>query len=276
MEPPGGIRPPSRPYEGRVLSLNYGGENGQTDGASAEHPEGCGRTSAVQFLDVHDAKHLRRDGVLGSAPSCRTGGGEALRRLKLDTSTPVRVSPRTPRANSVAAIADRWPRRTDGCANVSWCDLLTEDTRLCQRVFVEVSRLSAKRSILAKLDNFDFIYFKIRCFIRLLRHTPCRQRGTVRGRELGMGVNGSWTSGFGECRSGRSPAEFQDTRLFVDLDKPRLYESLSFQFEQFRQLPRILAIDAKGAAGAKAGDHFFFGQIARCHRSNSRAPPKVW
>jgi len=75
---------------------------------------------------------------LGSAPSCRTGGGEALRRLKLDTSTPVRVSPRTPRANSVAAIADRWPRRTDGCANFSWCDLLTEDTRLCQRVFVEV------------------------------------------------------------------------------------------------------------------------------------------
>ena len=135
---------------------------------------------------------------MGSAPSCRTGGGEALRRLKLDTSTPVRVSPRTPRANSVAAIADRWPRRTDGCANFSWCDLLTEDTRLCQRVFVEVSRLSAKRSILAKLDNFDFIYFKIRCFIRLLRHTPCRQRGTVRGRELGMGLNGSWTSGFGE------------------------------------------------------------------------------
>src|SRR5215831_6940908 len=49
MEPPGGIRPPSRPYAGRVLSLNYGGENGQTDGASAQHPEGGGRTGAVQF-----------------------------------------------------------------------------------------------------------------------------------------------------------------------------------------------------------------------------------
>jgi len=65
---------------------------------------------------------------LGSAPSCRTGGGEALRRLKLDTSTPVRVSPRPPRANSVAAIAGRWPRRTDGCVNFSWCGLLTEGT----------------------------------------------------------------------------------------------------------------------------------------------------
>jgi hypothetical protein len=80
------------------------------------------------ILDVHDAKHLRRDGVLGSAPSCRTGGGEALRRLKLDTSTPVRVSPRTTRANSAAAIAGRWLVRTDGCVNVSWCGLLTEVT----------------------------------------------------------------------------------------------------------------------------------------------------
>jgi hypothetical protein len=91
------------------------------------------------ILDVHDAKHLRRDGVLGSAPSCRTGGGEALRRLKLDTSTPVRVSPRSrpsktgvnalmSRANSAAAIAGRWLVRTDGCVNVSWCGLLTEGT----------------------------------------------------------------------------------------------------------------------------------------------------
>jgi len=78
------------------------------------------------ILDVHDAKHLRRDGVLGSAPSCRTGGGEVLRRLKLDTSTPDRVSPRTSRANSAAAIAGRWPRRTDGCVNFSWCGLVTE------------------------------------------------------------------------------------------------------------------------------------------------------
>ena len=89
-------------------------------------PRGMRSHKRRPILDVHDAKHLRRDGVLGSAPSCRTGGGEALRRLKLDTSTPVRVSPRTSRANSVAAIAGRWPRRTDGCANFSWCDLLTE------------------------------------------------------------------------------------------------------------------------------------------------------
>jgi hypothetical protein len=89
-------------------------------------PRGMRSHKRRPILDVHDAKHLRRDGVLGSAPSCRTGGGEALRRLKLDTSTPVRVSPRTSRANSVAAIAGRWPRRTDGCVNFSWCGLVTE------------------------------------------------------------------------------------------------------------------------------------------------------
>ena len=126
MEPPGGIRPPSRPYEGRVLSLNYGGENGQTGRRVRSASLGMRSHKRRPILDVHDAKHLRRDGVLGSAPSCRTGGGEALRRLKLDTSTPVRVSPRTSRANSAAAIAGRWPRRTDGCVNFSWCGLVTE------------------------------------------------------------------------------------------------------------------------------------------------------
>jgi hypothetical protein len=45
VEPAGGIKPASHPYEGRVLSLNYAGirfsnENLQTDGHSASHPEG--------------------------------------------------------------------------------------------------------------------------------------------------------------------------------------------------------------------------------------------
>lgn len=42
VEPAGGIKPPSHPYEGRVLSLNYAGaysENGQMDGRSASHPK---------------------------------------------------------------------------------------------------------------------------------------------------------------------------------------------------------------------------------------------
>jgi hypothetical protein len=42
LEPAGGIKPPSHPYEGRVLSLNYAGirveENLQTDGHPASHP----------------------------------------------------------------------------------------------------------------------------------------------------------------------------------------------------------------------------------------------
>src|SRR5258705_11665211 len=101
-------------------------KNGQTDGASAQHPKGRRSHKRRPILDVHDAKHLRRDGVLGSAPSCRTGGGEALRRLKLDTSTPVRVSPRTSRTNSVAAIPGRCPRRTDGGVNGSWRSLVAK------------------------------------------------------------------------------------------------------------------------------------------------------
>ena len=155
MEPPGGIRPPSRPYEGRVLSLNYGGENGQTGRRVRSASLGMRSHKRRPILDVHDAKHLRRDGVLGSAPSCRTGGGEALRRLKLDTSTPVRVSPRTSRANSAAAIAGRWPRRTDGCVNFSWCGLVTEGADFVNER--KRDHPSDARSLLNRATSISFV-----------------------------------------------------------------------------------------------------------------------
>ncbi len=112
-------------------------------------PRGMRPHKRRPILDVHDAKHLRRDGVLGSAPSCRTGGGVASQFGRRDCGP--------------MAKTNRWVRE--------FFMVRSRDRRcrLCQR---KETRSSIRRTILAKLSNFDFICFKIRCSIGLLEHAP--------------------------------------------------------------------------------------------------------